>query len=88
MDRKTELAHLAIADKAVADGHRHIAQQEQRLSDLDRDGHDTQKASALLAVYWQMQNQHVAHRNSLLRRLRQEPARSKLRSEAIFRPGI
>ena len=49
MDRKTELAHLAIADKAVADGHRHIAQQEQRLSDLDRDGHDTQKASALLA---------------------------------------
>jgi len=43
MDGDTELAHLAVAEKAVADGERHILRQEERVAELDRDGHDTRQ---------------------------------------------
>ena len=69
MDRETTLAHLALADKNVALGERHIAQQEQIVADLDRDGHDTREALALLAVFRRAQAEHVAHRDLLLREL-------------------
>ena len=34
MGRKMELAHFAIAEKAVADGEHHIEREEQMLADL------------------------------------------------------
>jgi hypothetical protein len=39
MDRKVELDHLAIAEKAVADGERHVERDEQMIADLFRPGH-------------------------------------------------
>jgi hypothetical protein len=87
MDRNMELAHLAIAQKAVADGERHIECQEQRVAELDRDGHDTVQALAILATFRDMQAQHVAHRDLLLKMLRQDAAKPQSATGPIFRPG-
>ena len=82
MDRKMELDHLAVAERAVAQGERHIEREERMIADLDRDGHDTTQARALLATYRLTQADHVAHRNRLLKMLQQRNG-----SSAIFRPG-
>jgi hypothetical protein len=81
MDRKMELDHLARAEKTVALGERHIEREEQMIADLDRAGHDTRQARALLATYRLMQAEHIAHRNRLLEMLRQS------HGDAIFQPG-
>jgi len=65
MDRQMELDHLVNAERAVADGERHIARQEQMVSDLERGGHDTKLALETLAVYRRMHAVHAAHRNLL-----------------------
>ncbi len=77
-----ELAHLAIAEKAVADGERHIEREERMIADLDRGGHDTKLARTVLETYRRMQVEHIAHRNTLLKMLRQGVS-----AGAIFRPG-
>ena len=82
MNRKMELEHLALADKAVAEGERHIAREEQMISDLDRAGYDTKEARSLLATYRRTQDAHVAHRKLILETLQQ-----KDRPGPIFRPG-
>jgi hypothetical protein len=63
------LAHLAIAEKNVALGERHIEHQEPLVSDLDRHGHDTSEALALLDMFRRPQAEHVAHRDFLLKEL-------------------
>ncbi len=73
MDREMELGHLALAEKAVIEGERHIQHQEQVVAELDRDGHDTREALALLATFRRLQAEHVAHRDFLLRKLGQPP---------------
>lgn len=82
MNREMELRHLALAEKAVAEGERHIQREEQMISELDRAGHDTSEARALLATYRRTQVQHVAHRNLILQMLHQ-----KDKPDPIFRPG-
>jgi hypothetical protein len=82
MNREMELQHLALAEKTIALGERHIQREEQMISELDRDGHDTSEALALLETYRRTQAQHVAHRNMLLKLLQQ-----KDEPDAIFRPG-
>jgi len=82
MNRKMELEHLALAEKAVAEGERHIQREEQMISELDRAGHDTREALALLATYRRTQAEHVVHRNLILKSLQQ-----KDRPDAMFRPG-
>jgi hypothetical protein len=84
MDRNVELAHLAIAEKALADGERHILLQEERVAELDRDGHDTKRALATLAIF-KNQAKHVAHRD--LKILQQDAARPHFAPGPIFRPG-
>ena len=82
MDRKMELDHLALAEKAIAEGDRHIDREEQMIADLDRGGHDTRLARETLATLRRMQAEHVAHRNLILEMLqRKEPP------DPIFRPG-
>jgi hypothetical protein len=44
MNRTMELTHLAIAEKAVAQGERHIQREEEMIAELDRAGHDTKQA--------------------------------------------
>src|SRR5215475_318919 len=86
MDRSTELAHLAIAERAVASGERHIELQEQRVAELDRDGHDTKRALATLAIFRQVRAEHVAHRDLLLKILQEDAAKPQLLTGPIFRP--
>ncbi len=87
MDRKMELDHLAIAEKAVADGELHIAREERAIADLDRAGHDTTLARDTLATFRRSLAEHVAHRDLLLKMLQQDAAKPRLTSEPIFRPG-
>src|SRR5579883_3437661 len=77
-----ELDHLALAEKAVAQGQQHIDREEQMIADLDRGGHDTRLARETLATLRRMQAEHVAHRNLILEMLRQ-----KAQAGPIFRPG-
>ncbi|HLZ01085.1 MAG TPA: hypothetical protein VKR55_02925 [Bradyrhizobium sp.] len=71
MDRRMALEHLATTEKGIALGERHIAREEQMIADLDRAGADTKLALAVLATYRQTQAEHVAHRNRLLKMLRE-----------------
>ena len=51
IDRATLLEHLAQAERHVAHGEAHIGKQEALVVELDRDGHDTKKAAAILATF-------------------------------------
>jgi hypothetical protein len=69
MNRAIKLAHLAKAEKNVVEGERHIGHQERLVAELDRDGHDTSAALALLATFRRSQAEHIAHRDHLLKEL-------------------
>jgi ferritin len=69
MKRDIQFAHLQEAERHVATGERHIVEQERRIADLDRDGHDTTQARALLETFRTLQAEHVAHRDHILREL-------------------
>lgn len=57
----------------MALGEQHIARQRQIVSELARDGHDTQLAETLLAEFEKNQAMHVAHRDRLRRQLAELP---------------
>ena len=59
VDRTTLLEHLAKAERHVAQGEAHIGRQEALVLDLERDGHDTKRALALLATLRETQAQHI-----------------------------
>ena len=84
MDRKIELEHLALAEKAVLDGEHHIEREEQMIADLERGGHseDVALAREVLETLRRMQDEHLAHRNLLLKMLQQGGS-----DDPIFRPG-
>ena len=63
--------HLEQAERAVTEGERHLAEQEERLAELWRDGHDVTQAESLLKVFRETQAQHIAHRDLLLKELAQ-----------------
>ncbi len=63
MDRQTMLAHLAMAERHVAEGEIHLSCQEALISQLDRDGHDTADARAIVATMLERQRLHVEDRN-------------------------
>jgi hypothetical protein len=48
MDRAVLLQHLAQAERHVAEGDQHLLRQEELIAELDRDGHDTEKARVIL----------------------------------------
>ena len=72
IDRATLLEHLAQAERHVAQGEAHIGKQEALVVELDRDGHDTKKAAAILATFRQTQAQHVLNVERLLKELQQQ----------------
>ena len=72
IDRATLLEHLAQAERHVAQGEAHIGKQEALVVELDRDGHDTKKAAAILAIFRQTQAQHVLNVERLLKELQQQ----------------
>ena len=78
-----ELDHLALAEKAVAEGERHIEREEQMISDLDRGGHDTVLARAMLETLRRMQAEHAPHRNLLLKMLGERRERSDISARSL-----
>jgi hypothetical protein len=86
MDRKMELDHLAIAEKAAAESERHIEREEQAIADLDRAGHDTKLARETLATSRRMQAAHIAHRDLILKMLQQDAMKPQPTTDPIFRP--
>jgi hypothetical protein len=69
MNREMQVRHLEEAERHVVLGERHIADQERRVAELDRGGHDTTDARRLLDNFRTLQEQHIEHRNRLLREL-------------------
>jgi len=62
--------HLQQSDTHVAMGAEHVRQQRDRLSQLERHGHDTFRTRALLAQFEDLQDKHIAHRDRLLRQVK------------------
>jgi hypothetical protein len=73
MDRAMLQRLLTQAERHVAQGVKHIADQEQIVADLGRSGHDTKEARKLLDNFYASQAQHIAHRDRILRQLAQAP---------------
>lgn len=71
MDRAMELRHLEQADRHIANGKRLVAEQEERVADLARHGHDTTEARKLLDNFYASQVQHIQHRDRILKELEQ-----------------
>ena len=87
MDRALIISYLQSAEEQVANGDRQIARHCDLISTLERAGHDTTSAIALLRELKQMQVQHVAERD----RLRDElavlsAAQLGNRNEFVVRP--
>lgn len=74
---RRERGHLARADRDVADGERHVAEQEERVARLRECDEDATLAEDLLRTFQATLDQHRTHRASILdrlARLRAEPA--------------
>jgi hypothetical protein len=70
-NRAMHLRHLQEVERWLAEGERHISEQEQRIATLRRDGHDATRAESLLEVFYQTQAQHISHRDMILKELDQ-----------------
>lgn len=73
MDRHAISAHLEQAEHHVRQGAVHVANQRNLIADLDRDGHDTTDARALLRQFEELQELHVADRGRLRQELKALP---------------
>jgi len=69
MDRKTIAGQLALAERHVAEGRRHIEMQRNIVAGRERDGHDTALARRLLATLQDTQALHIGDRDRLRREL-------------------
>ena len=69
MDRQTMLEHLAMAERHVTEGEVHLSRQRALVAELDRDGHDTADARAILATMLETQRLHVEDRDRILKEL-------------------
>ena len=65
MDRALIISYLQAAEEQVASGDQQIARHCDLISTLERAGHDTTSAIALLRELKEMQIQHVAERDRL-----------------------
>jgi hypothetical protein len=71
MDRKMLKRHLAQANVHVETGRKHIVRQRKVIAKLERGGHDTKQARALLDQE-ELQAMHIADRERILRELAEE----------------
>jgi hypothetical protein len=65
MERHSEVGHLALAERHVAEGEQHLARQRKLVAELQRDGHDTALAIELLHEFERTQASHIAERDRL-----------------------
>lgn len=61
--------HLALAERHVAQGRKHLASQMQVIIDLENSGHDTAVARRLLVSFEDAQRMHIADRDRLKKEL-------------------
>jgi hypothetical protein len=73
IDRTTLLEHLDQSERHAAQGRAHLAKQEALIADLERDGHDTKDALAVLATLRETQTQHVLNVERLLKEPQRQP---------------
>ena len=71
MDRSIQLRHLAAAEQRVTSGAHNISKQELCVEALDCRGYDATLARSVLETFLIAQAHHVAHRDYILRELRQ-----------------
>lgn len=71
MDRALVAEHLRHARDRVAEGERHIREQQQRIASLERDGHELALARQLLETLEETQVLHVQDRDRLINELAQ-----------------
>jgi hypothetical protein len=64
-DRTTLLKYFSMARRHVASGERNIARQRELVARLERDGHNSQEAKRLLALFGELQKFHIAGRDRL-----------------------
>jgi len=64
-DREMHVRHFEEAEQHVAQGKRHIAEQEDRIMDLARHGYDTTEARKLLDNFYATQVLHIQHRDRI-----------------------
>jgi hypothetical protein len=71
MNRAMQLRHLEEAERHIAHGARNIVDEEKRIARMDHYGQDTAHARSLLVVFKNLHQQHVEHRNRIVRALKQ-----------------
>jgi hypothetical protein len=71
MDRTMHLRRLEEAERHVAHGAHNIIDEEKRIAKMDHDGQDTAYARSLLVVFKSLHQQHVEHRDRIVRALEQ-----------------
>jgi hypothetical protein len=74
MDRTMLLEHLAMAERHVAEGERHIRRQHEIIAELGRNGHDTQRSRELLGLFEELQTSHIGDRDRLAKELAEKSA--------------
>ena len=70
-------AHLALADRHIAQGARHIVQQEELLTYLRSKGLPTTAAEKLLALFNETQVEHRKHRKAIAVALKEADMRKR-----------
>ena len=65
MERRSEVGHLELAERHVAEGEQHLARQRRLIAELERDGHDTALALELLREFERTQASHIQERDRL-----------------------
>jgi hypothetical protein len=70
MDRVRIEEHLNQAEQHITLGMMHISRPQQIIAELQRDGHDTTDAEALLATLEETQRLHLSGRETILDELR------------------
>jgi hypothetical protein len=65
MDKAMIAKHLAIVERHVTEGQRHIDRQREIVRELQRDGRDPATAMSLLRQFEDMQTLHIQDRDRL-----------------------
>ena len=71
MNHTVQLRRLEEAERHIAHGARNIIDEERRIARMDHDGQDTAHARSLLDVFKSLHQQHVEHRDRIVRALEQ-----------------
>jgi len=71
MNHTMQLRRLEEAERHIAHGARNIIDEERRIARMDHDGQDTAHARSLLVVFKSLHQQHVEHRDRIVRALAQ-----------------